>query len=432
MLLAFRIGGVSEGAGRVPTAILGWLTLAVTYCAAKWLFNARAGFFAAAALLGSYYFARHFRLAETDAPATLFVTLAIYALWRATDRTNPRGQPLGFPIQNPQSKIQNENAPSPQPFHLAISAKNGVPDGGVNAWLHLGAFAMGMAVLSKGPPALFAVLFFVAHALIERKASVLLRFFTSGAIVTVLLIAAPWFLFVAHHEGWSTFITELRTVEAGTDHGASVIQYVPWFVVGTLPWTIVILIAMAQGVKERRDAKVRGLIVWFCAIALPLCVTGNKQSHYLLPLMPVSMILAAWMIDRWRKRWLDIAAIAVAVLVPLIVTIAIPRIVPQHNRQIAAFVREKFDRGPFCFYGPNASVPLCFNLHQRIDFANDAPELEEFLARDPKLVIITIGKDLRPASAPAGDRFEHLSNDTYKVEDQVWDFYRLKSRSIQE
>ena len=47
------------------------------------------------------------------------------------------------------------------------------------------------------------------------------------------------------------------------------------------------------------------------------------------------------------------------------------------------------------------------------------------LARDPKLVIITIGKDLRPASAPSGDRFEHLDA-TFRTEDQVWDFYRLK------
>src|SRR5436190_1160479 len=29
--LAYKIGGVSEGVGRVPTAICGWLTLAVVY-----------------------------------------------------------------------------------------------------------------------------------------------------------------------------------------------------------------------------------------------------------------------------------------------------------------------------------------------------------------------------------------------------------------
>src|SRR5438270_6170954 len=55
---AFKIGGVSEGVGRIPTAIMGWLTLAVVYCTAKWLLGRRAGFFAAGCLLGSYYFAR--------------------------------------------------------------------------------------------------------------------------------------------------------------------------------------------------------------------------------------------------------------------------------------------------------------------------------------------------------------------------------------
>src|SRR3954471_7143273 len=82
---AYKLFSVSEGAGRVPTAVMGWLTLAVVYCAGKWAFNQRAGFLSGACLLGSYYFARHTRLAETDVPATLFVTLAIYALWRGAE-----------------------------------------------------------------------------------------------------------------------------------------------------------------------------------------------------------------------------------------------------------------------------------------------------------------------------------------------------------
>ena len=87
--LAFKIGGVSEGVGRIPTAFLGWFMLAVVYCSANWLFGRRAGFLSAACLLGSYYFARHTRLAETDIPATLFVTLAMYALWRGSvDRSD--------------------------------------------------------------------------------------------------------------------------------------------------------------------------------------------------------------------------------------------------------------------------------------------------------------------------------------------------------
>ena len=48
------------------TALIGWLTLGVTYLAGERLFGRRAGFFAAGMLLSSYLFFRHTRLAETD------------------------------------------------------------------------------------------------------------------------------------------------------------------------------------------------------------------------------------------------------------------------------------------------------------------------------------------------------------------------------
>src|SRR5581483_4588216 len=82
---AFKLFGVSAGAGRIPTALCGWLTLGATFVIGDWLFGRRAGFFAAAMLLGSYLFFRHCQLAETDAPAMLFVTLAVYAFWRAVE-----------------------------------------------------------------------------------------------------------------------------------------------------------------------------------------------------------------------------------------------------------------------------------------------------------------------------------------------------------
>ena len=81
--LSYRIGGVSEFTGRLSFALLAWLTLGVTFVSAVWFFdNRRVGLIAALCLMGSYLFARHTRLAETDGPATLFVTLATVAFSR--------------------------------------------------------------------------------------------------------------------------------------------------------------------------------------------------------------------------------------------------------------------------------------------------------------------------------------------------------------
>jgi hypothetical protein len=105
-----------------------------------------------------------------------------------------------------------------------------------------------------------------------------------------------------------------------------------------------------------------------------------------------------------------------------LVTWLLPNITPQHARQTASFVQDHFANAPLCFFGPNESVPLCFNLKRPIPFANDQPELNEFLAREPNYIIITIGKDLRPASAPSGRVFEKLAD--FKAEDQWWQFYK--------
>ena len=78
LILALIIFGVG-----FAVHLLWWLLIIVLVIAVlNWLFGRRAGFLSAATILGSFYFARHTRLAETDVPAMLFVTLASYALWR--------------------------------------------------------------------------------------------------------------------------------------------------------------------------------------------------------------------------------------------------------------------------------------------------------------------------------------------------------------
>jgi 4-amino-4-deoxy-L-arabinose transferase-like glycosyltransferase len=94
---AYLVGGPNEWSARLPTVIVGWLTLGVTFAAARWLFDTRAALLASSTLLGSFMFFRHVRLAETDAPAMLFVTLAIYAWWRGAETvSNVRSQVLWY------------------------------------------------------------------------------------------------------------------------------------------------------------------------------------------------------------------------------------------------------------------------------------------------------------------------------------------------
>src|SRR5215210_6558483 len=55
---SYKLFGVSELSGRLPFALLAWLTLGVTFAGTSRLFNRRVALLATTALLGSYLFAR--------------------------------------------------------------------------------------------------------------------------------------------------------------------------------------------------------------------------------------------------------------------------------------------------------------------------------------------------------------------------------------
>src|SRR5262249_51973281 len=154
-----------------------------------------------AALLGSFMFFKNTRVAETDAPTMLFVTVAIYALWRADEAT----------------------------------AKFG--------WLHLAAAMIGLAIFAKGGPGGYPVLFMVGLCAVEKRWKLLTKFLTSGAIATVLLIALPWFLYITVTLGTAVFKDEVDVVVHGRDHFDWPYVYIPSLLVAVAPWTGILPLA---------------------------------------------------------------------------------------------------------------------------------------------------------------------------------------------
>jgi 4-amino-4-deoxy-L-arabinose transferase-like glycosyltransferase len=438
---SYKLFGVGEFSGRLPFALVAWLTLGITFLGARWVFDSRTAFLATMALLGSYLFARHMRLAETDGPAALFVTLATLAFWRAT---------------------------SPPHYRDGI-------------WFHIASIGVALALLSKGASAIFPVLFFVALVVAEKRWDALWRFVRCGAPITFAVIALPWFAYVGQHEGFATFRRELWNNYTGGDHNRPLVQYIPALLLATAPWTALFPVAVFESARRfRTDARCRALILWLLAIALPLCVAGNRQNHYLLPLMPPIMILVGWLVgsvlDRaiaWviatvivfsaapvailiaaamiiRIQWLDVVAsgaigvallgvviiwkrrgrvagsiasfVAAALFVPLLVTLILPRLRPDDTRALARQIERDVGRGPFRFYGPaSESITLCFNLRQSIPMVA-TPEDAIEAARSPDVTLISIDKD-QHASPPPPAPWSLFH--TMKRQDQVLKFYRV-------
>ena len=439
---AFEVGGVSEGVGRVPTALLAWLTVGLTFACARWLFGARAGFFAAGCLLCSYLFFRYTRLAETDTPAMFFVTLGVFGFWKATHSTGSRAS-IG--------------------------------------WFHLAAAASALAVMSKGPPGAYPPLFFIAMVLWTRRWDALARFLLSGALLTFAVIAAPWFGYVLHTAGIEQWKRELDEL-GGEDHPGHFWQYFYELFVAVTPWCLLLPAALVAAVQRWRDSRVAGLLLWIAVILVPLCFVGNKQFHYLLPLMPPVMILIGWWIDlalssatraplidvtiigsilaapavlvtarllAGRIGWVDFALAALVIL--LLVAVAIvyrahgpaagaaayvgavllvfvptvglwmPLMERDGSRDIARQITAQFGAGPYCFYGPNYSLPLCFNLRSTIPQAKTSQQLEALAERQPGVVVIAQTKSkFKPPPLPAGFR-EQL---TIGGHGQSFDIYR--------
>lgn len=86
--ISFKLLGISEFAARVPSAILGMLTLFVTYLLGKELFNRVVGFSSALALSSASWFLYRARSGNLDVFLTFFFVLTIYLAIKATK--NPR------------------------------------------------------------------------------------------------------------------------------------------------------------------------------------------------------------------------------------------------------------------------------------------------------------------------------------------------------
>jgi 4-amino-4-deoxy-L-arabinose transferase-like glycosyltransferase len=449
---SFKLFGVSESAGRLPTALMSWLLLGTTYAIATRLFGSRAGLFSAAVLLSSYLFARSGRLAETDLPAAFFATIAVDFFWRAVE------------------------GPSAMLFHLA-------------------AVATGLSFFAKQGPGFFALLFFIGFALVRRRPKVLLKFVISLAPVTLLIVAGWWYAYAAIDQGMNQFRHELAEVTEGIDHPATFLVYFPWTAMEVAPWTLLVIGGLAAAARRARsDPKLAGLLIWALAVFVPLCCIGNKQEHYLLPLMPPVMILAGWLLAEattfgadakptatvglligitiiasiiapviipiaayrmvghvrpvdievaagiavasvwtlWvlRKRNVTFAALTLAVVwafsLPTLVDVWGPTIDPSDIRVTAAQIKQQFGDGPYVFFGGQENLPLCFAMRTRIvRLSETEPDVLTKAAQDhPGLAVVwQVGQRQPEPNYPPG--FQQVGTD-FGSRGQRFRIYQLK------
>lgn len=284
--LTYRIAGVTEAAARFPAALSGLCLALLTYlCGRRWFDppTATLAGVIVATSFGAFAFGRY---ALPDLPLALFITLATWALIEALD-ARYRDEPI------------------------RPAARRG--------WLLLGASALGLAVLTKGPVGVALPLMTVAAVGWRERyvQGVSWRYRWPSrrdlllAAVVFLVVAAPWYVAMTEVHGLAyleRFFVDENLERFATDRynePRPLWFYGPIVLGGLMPWSPFMLLwipSFVQIVVRRERPLTSGawrLVLWTAVPLIFYSLSIGKQPRYILPVLPpLALIVARSLIAR--------------------------------------------------------------------------------------------------------------------------------------
>jgi 4-amino-4-deoxy-L-arabinose transferase-like glycosyltransferase len=262
--LSYTVLGETPLAARLPAALLGIFTVAVTATFVSRVWGRRAGVLAGLMLVTCPLVVMVARMGIMDMPLTCLVALALLAYARWFRRGG-----------------------------LAPAAAFGL--------------LVGLAILLKGLAGGLAPAIAVVHALVYRRPPRRISLLSIAlALIVAMLVAAPWFIAMAarHGEGYTAvfFLREhlLRMAKPMQGHGGGVYYYVAWIAFAFFPWVAFLPAAFGRKPGQNDDqAFWRSLaIVWFLVVLIPFSLIKTKLPGYIVPLFPPMAMLVAADLDR--------------------------------------------------------------------------------------------------------------------------------------
>ncbi|MBV8649218.1 glycosyltransferase family 39 protein [Paludibacterium sp.] len=261
--LSFQWFGVNEFAARLWPALAGFLSIALVGFTAGRLWGREAGHLSAMIMGGSSWVMLNSHFLNLDTGLTAFLTLSLCAFLLS----------------------QQEDA--------GQTTRRG--------WMWLCWAGMAGATLCKGLIGIAipgAVL--VLYSLLSRQFTLWRRLHLITGLIILLLLTAPWLVLVsmknpdfAHfffiHEHVQRFLT--------TEHRRTgpVWYFVPYLLVGFMPWITLLPAVLAQGLRREGRCLVqpeRLLLIWALFVFVFFSVSGSKLPSYILPMFPALALLA--------------------------------------------------------------------------------------------------------------------------------------------
>jgi 4-amino-4-deoxy-L-arabinose transferase-like glycosyltransferase len=281
--LTFSVFGLGEWQARLWTGLCGLGGVLFTGYAARRVFGARAGFYAALVLGSSLFWVASGQVNSLDMGLTGMMSLALGS--------------------------------------LLIAQRDGATPAQRRNWMLLCWAGMALAVLAKGLIGLVlpgAVL--VIYSALSRDLAIWKRLHLAKGLLLFFAIATPWFVLVAlrnpeqpHfffiHEHWERFFLKTHHREG------------PWYyflvllVPGVMPWLGLLPQALFNGARRDAQASFQPkllLLVWVVFITFFFSYSSSKLPGYILPVYPaLAMLLAVYLEGASRLNRMLAAALLV-------------------------------------------------------------------------------------------------------------------------
>ncbi len=310
--LAYQAFGIGEFAARFWSAMFATALVLSIYLFGRKVLGRRAALIASLAFAGNVGTAVLARAAVTDMTLTFFMTWTFFCLlsaYRTTGRVSER-------------------------------------------YLVVGYFAMGLAVLAKGPIGLLIPVLVIGLFLaLQRRAGASLGRFRPLLGFSIFAgVALPWYILALYENGWDFvqgFIVKhhlVRYTGVVSGNAGALYYFLPVVLVGFFPWSGVLPRAFSdlwsirtrlRGDLTAREELLLFLWLWFGVVFVFFSLSGTKLPSYVFPAFPALAMLvgAAWdpLFDegigagRWGKAFDWVVggiAFPLAVSLPLVPWIA--------------------------------------------------------------------------------------------------------------
>ncbi|WP_457595471.1 ArnT family glycosyltransferase [Hydrogenimonas sp.] len=245
--LSVKLFGLGEFALRLPSALAATAWTALLYLFVRRIYDEKRALLAALFMAASLQISVIAKAAIADALLNLWIAASMFAIW------------------------------------LYITERR-------RLWLYLAFAAIGLGMLTKGPVAVmvpFVVTFLyftIKRDLKEWAAAV----FNPVGLLIFLAVALPWYLLEYRDQGMK-FIEGFffkhnlsRFEDSFEGHSGSLLYYVPVVLIGTIPFTGVLIAALGRIREFLKEDATLFFLLWFGFVFLFFSFSGTKLPHYVI------------------------------------------------------------------------------------------------------------------------------------------------------